>query len=199
MSECKEPESWLSDRLEFVGQDGYQENQWGRDSNIIKNLEKQSHRLSHLTPSEAMSLAVNLTQARKVALQWSSTYRPANQRLQNIRQLEQMAGEYEQYCYSEKAPATVTGLLLWLNARAGDELDLMEDADSQQAVKLLTHHSAKGLEWPVVIAMDLHKDVRSRLWGLRVTDQSKELNVSDPLRGRGLRYWPWAFGRQSTG
>ena len=199
LSECKEPEEWLNARLEFVQNDDSRESEWGRDSMIIQNLEHQGHRLSHLTPYEALSVVTNTIQARKIVLQWSETYRSASQRLQNIKQLELMAEDYEQFCHSEKLPATVAGLILWLNGKSSDDLDLMDAANSQYAVKLLTHHGAKGLEWPVVIALDLHKNVRSRLWGLRVTSQSDELNVSQPLKGRALRYWPWAFGKQATG
>ncbi|MBC8386275.1 MAG: UvrD-helicase domain-containing protein, partial [Gammaproteobacteria bacterium] len=199
LSECTEPEEWLNTRLDFVQNENYKESEWGRDSTIIHNLEQQGHRLSHLTPSEALSVVVNTIQARRIVLQWSETYRSAYQRLQNIKQLEVMAEEYEQFCHSEKLPATVAGLILWLNGKSSDDLDLMDAANSQQSVKLLTHHGAKGLEWPVVIALDLHKKVRSRLWGLRVTNQSDDLDVSQPLKGRALRYWPWAFGKQATG
>ena len=199
LSECKEPEEWLTARLDFVQHEDYKESEWGRDSTIVQDLEQQGHRLSHLSPSEALNAVVNTIQARKIVLQWSETYRSASQRLQNINQLEQMAEEYEQFCHSEKIPATVAGLILWLNGKSSDGLDLMDAANSQQAVKLLTHHGSKGLEWPVVIALDLHKKVRSRLWGLRVTNQSGDLDVSQPLKGRALRYWPWAFGKQSKG
>lgn len=199
LSECKEPEEWLDARLEFIRDEDHKKSEWGRGSEMIQNLELQGHRLRHLTPSEALSVVVNTIQARKIVLQWSETNRSAGQRLQNISQLESMSEEYEQFCQSEKLPATVAGLILWLNVKAAEKLDLMDAADSQHAVKLLTHHGAKGLEWPVVIALDLHKKVRSRLWGLRVIDTSKELDVSLPLEGRALRYWPWVFGQQSTG
>ncbi len=199
LSECKEPEEWLNARLDFIQNEDYKESEWGRESAIVQNLEQQGHRLSHLTPSEALSVVINTIQARKIVLQWSNTYRSASQRLQNINQLELMAEEYEQFCQSEKLPATVAGLILWLNGKSSEDIDLMEAANSQLAVKLLTHHGAKGLEWPVVIALDLHKKVRSRLWGLRVTSQSNDLDVSQPLKGRALRYWPWTFGKQATG
>ncbi|MCP3850781.1 MAG: UvrD-helicase domain-containing protein, partial [Gammaproteobacteria bacterium] len=199
LSECKEPEEWLNERLEFVQKESYKETDWGRGSEILQNLELQAPRLSHLAPSEALRVVVNAIQARKIVLQWSETHRSANQRLQNVNQLELMADEYEQICHSEKLPATVAGLVLWLNTKASDDLDLMDAADSEHAVKLITHHGAKGLEWPVVITLDLHKKVRSRLWGLKVTQNDDELNVNDALNGRALRYWPWAFGMQSTG
>jgi len=62
-------------------------------------------------------------------------------------------------------------------------------------VKVLTHHGAKGLEWPVVILTDLDASVRSRLWGVTVNSPRK-LDVADPLSDRFIRYWPWPFGKQ---
>ena len=199
LSECKEPEAWLNERLKFIKDANLKESEWGRDCEVIQSLEKQVVRLKHLTPSEAINVVVNTIQARKIVLQWSDTHRTAGQRLKNINQLEAMSREYEDYCRSEKLPSTVAGLILWLNGKASEKLDLMDAADSHHSVKLLTHHGAKGLEWPVVIALDLHKKIRSRLWGLRVVEKSREINVNQPLEGRALRYWPWVFGQQSTG
>ena len=65
------------------------------------------------------------------------------------------------------------------------------------AVKVMTHHGAKGLEWPVVILTDLQAPVRSRLWSITASSRSM-IDVGNPLKDRFIRYWPWPFGKQGS-
>lgn len=64
-------------------------------------------------------------------------------------------------------------------------------------MQLVTHHRSKGLEWPIVIAMDLESNIKSRLWGLSVLESNSGFNWSSPLDGRSLQYWPAFFGLKS--
>ena len=66
------------------------------------------------------------------------------------------------------------------------------------AVRVMTHHAAKGLEWPVVILTDLDKSVRNRLWGISTVSR-QTVDAMHPLENRFIRYWPWPFGQQSAG
>ena len=61
----------------------------------------------------------------------------------------------------------------------------------------MTHHGAKGLEWPVVVLLDLHTDVKDNVWSITAASRSG-IQVTDPLRDRFIRYWPWPFGAQKT-
>ena len=89
--------------------------------------------------------------------------------------------------HAARARRDGTGIsTLW--AAGGDE----------QAIQLVTHHGAKGLEWPVVIAMDLDATLKPRLWGLTVTPSPHTIDLSNPLAGRTLRYWPKFTGGQSS-
>jgi len=63
----------------------------------------------------------------------------------------------------------------------------------------LTHHAAKGLEWPVVISTDLDFKLRTRIWGLNVESEKDTVDLKNPLSGRYIRYWPWPFGAQKKG
>ncbi len=60
---------------------------------------------------------------------------------------------------------------------------------------MMTHHAAKGLEWPVVVLCDLASDLRDRLWDVQ-TESLAAFDVDRPLHRRFVRYWPWAFGPQ---
>jgi ATP-dependent helicase/nuclease subunit A len=61
----------------------------------------------------------------------------------------------------------------------------------------MTHHASKGLEWPVVILMDLTRDFRDRLWSVS-TRSNSAFDPERPLHDRSIRYWPWPFGKQKN-
>ena len=65
-------------------------------------------------------------------------------------------------------------------------------------MRISTHHSAKGLEWPVVILCDLDRDIQDRLWDISAVSLDG-VDAHDPLKDRFIRYWPWPFGKQAKG
>jgi ATP-dependent helicase/nuclease subunit A len=78
------------------------------------------------------------------------------------------------------------------------EDDTQASGGDENAIQLVTHHGAKGLEWPIVIATDLDAKLKPRLWGLSVLRSPDPLALDDPLAGRTLRYWPKFTGMQSS-
>ncbi len=202
LSDCKEPEDWLQNRLEYL-EAGHPGQMWGEHDGfehpVIKALGDQRQRLQLLTPSEALSLAMNTADIRRTVSRWGPAEWRVRQRLQNIDELVVVAGEYEDRCRSQHLAATAAGLILWLYELAESELDSQPGAPKTDAVHVLTHHGAKGLEWPVVIATDLESDLKSRLWNVNVFSKTEAVDLSDPLAGRTIRYWPWPFGGQKTG
>ena len=59
-------------------------------------------------------------------------------------------------------------------------------------MSLMTYHSAKGLEWPVVILSGLNSDRVPNMWSPVVIGGGQ---ADDPLHGRTLRSWTWPFGK----
>jgi len=202
LSDCREPEDWLQNRLEFL-EAGHPGQMWGEHEGfehpVIKALGYQRQRLQLLTPSEALSLAMNTADLRRTVSRWGPAEWRVRQRLQNIDELVVIAGEYEDRCRSQHLAATVAGLILWLYELADSELDSQPGAPKTDAVHVLTHHGAKGLEWPVVIASDLESDLKSRLWNVNVFSKHETVDLKNPLAGRTIRYWPWPFGGQKAG
>ena len=114
-------------------------------------------------------------------------------RLGNLEALINLATQYEDLCRSAQHAASISGLQLWLAETAEGRQDMLAEP-AIDAVKILTWHGAKGLEWPVVILADLATDIRDRLWSISAGPGAK-FDVQAPLEGRIIRYWPWPFGK----
>jgi hypothetical protein len=131
--------------------------------------------------------------ARRV-LHWRRDELVARVRLANLEAVLGLARSYEEACLARREPATVSGLILWLGEQAQEELDMLAEPPVD-AVKVMTHHAAKGLEWPVVVLLDLEKGVRDRLWSVGARSDAS-IDVAAPLKDRWIHYWPWPFGAQ---
>ena len=195
-------ESWLPERLAHVAAE-QSNSEWGESGDgeipALRALAEARRFLNMLTPVEAVQEALSKGNVRAVVNRWGPNVQRARARLANVDCLVGLATDYEQLCDVRNLAATVPGLVMWLHQLQADEEDWQAVGKDDDTVTLVTHHGAKGLEWPVVVAVDLENAVRSRLWGLAVLPRSEGFNVSEPLAGRTLRFWPYPFGKQSSG
>ncbi len=198
------PESWLSDRLQLVARhpdrDEAREralNAWREDSHpILKQLAAlRREQMPLLAPREALQLAIVRCDLQRIVLGWQTDSLQARARLANLEALLDLAGQYEESCRNDGHPASVSGLLLWFKELVRDGEDALAEP-AVEAVQVMTHHKAKGLEWPVVILMDLEDDVRDRTWSICAETQGNAIDATNPLKDRFIRYWPWPFGKQ---
>jgi len=200
MVDSAEPEVWLADRLRYL-KAGSKRNLWreeGADAHpAVFRIAQLRAELPLLAPLEALRRVMTACQLPQVVIGWRQDAAVAQTRLANLEALLAMACQYEDTCRSSRQAATISGLLLWLGEQSEAEADALA-MPAVDAVRVLTHHAAKGLEWPVVILTDLEKEVRSRLWGIS-TQSTRAVNAVDPLQNRFVRYWPWPFGKQSSG
>ena len=199
LSDCAEPETWLENRLKYLESDrpGHL---WGEDEGfehpVMQSIAKHRSRLQHLTPSEAIAYTINISDLRRIVTSWGPNQWRVRQRLQNLDALAAFGQEYEAHCRTQRRAATIAGLIVWLNELNAADLDLQPGDPKSNAVHVLTHHGAKGLEWPVVIATDLNSELKTRLWGSNVISETDKVDLKNPLSNRYIRFWPYPFGQQ---
>ena len=200
MVDSAEPEVWLVDRLRYLKAGG-KRSLWreeGADAHpAVLRIAQLRTELPLLAPLEALRRVMTACQLPQVVVGWRQDTSVAQTRLANLEALIAMAAQYEDACRGTRQAATISGLLVWLGEQSEAKADALA-MPAVDAVRVLTHHAAKGLEWPVVILTDLEKEVRSRLWGIS-TQSTQVVNAMDPLQNRFVRYWPWPFGKQSSG
>ncbi len=197
LADCEEPEAWLSDRLQYLEKDG-DKARW-RDGDkdghpLLTRITELRAQASLLSPYAAMELVITQCDLAGRVLRWRRDGLVARVRLANLEALRDMARSYEETCLASREPATLSGLILWFGEQAQRELDLLAEPPVD-AVKVMTHHAAKGLEWPIIILLDLEKDIRDQLWSVSARSDV-DLDVAAPLKDRWIRYWPWPFGAQ---
>ncbi len=157
----------------------------------LKELRAQT---SLCSPREAFELVLTRCGLARRVIQWQQDSEQARLRLANLDRVAELVVQYEDECLSGRTAATLSGLLLWLQDLAAEQEDFMPQPGID-AVQVMTHHAAKGLEWPVVVLCDLEGDVKDRLWDIQAESRS-QFDVQRPLHDRFLRYWPWPFGSQ---
>ncbi len=200
LSDCAEPESWLMDRLAWLAA-GEANREWkertvaGHEPHVIvETLLSLREQAPVLSPREAVELVIARCGLARRVVQWQQSADRARVRLANLDRVIGLAQQYEDECRSGRDAASLSGLLLWLQELQANKLDT-KALPAVDAVQVMTHHAAKGLEWPVVVQCDLANDVRDRLWGVQ-TESLAAFDVDHPLNDRFVRYWPWAFGAQ---
>ncbi len=160
--------------------------QWKLDPLIVK-IDKACDGLKHLTPMEALELAIGRGQVERTCKSWSRTAA----RMNNLDALRGVCSEYLDQCRARRTAATVAGFITYVN-----EADPSQAQGSgEKTVQVLTYHGAKGLEWPVVVLAGLDAGSRASAFGVNVVPAPK-FDPADPLANRSISFWPWPFGAQ---
>jgi ATP-dependent helicase/nuclease subunit A len=154
-------------------------------------IDEQRTNLAHLTPAEALETAIAAARIDQLVHRWDR----AGERLANLDALRKVALLYEDACRATRGAATAAGLVAHLSKGLtdGGERPAFEGDD---AVRVLTYHKAKGLEWPVVVLLDLQDGAKRSPFGVHSESSADGLDPWNPLAGRWVRFWPWPYGKQ---
>ena len=195
-----EPEVWVADRLTYLAKDR-DADQWLEQAvdghpahSVLETIAGLRTSLPVLAPRESLVTMIAACSLPEKVVRWTPNPDRVRVRLANLEALIALADQYEDLCRSGQHAASISGLILWLGEIAQQKKDMLAEP-AIDAVKVMTHHAAKGLEWPVVILTDLAKDIKDRLWS--ISGQSgASFDAQNPLADRFIRYWPWPFGQQ---
>lgn len=200
LTQCENPEDWIGQRMAYLEDPQAHSTHWLEDDEQgpVAALKALRSRLHFLTPVEVLRAAIDAGNVRESVYRWGPTEQRSQHRLNNLSALLDHADDYINQCAAQNQPATSAGLVLWLYQLAATEEDTQATGGTENAIQLVTHHGAKGLEWPIVIAMDLDAKLKPRLWGLSVMPSPTAVDLDDPLANRTLRYWPAFTGLQSA-
>lgn len=200
LADCIEPETWVTDRLRYLksgaNADGWLEKDSGdhKAHPLIARIAGLRASLPLLAPREALQTVIAACDLPSKIVRWALDAERARVRLANLEALLDLVTQYEDLCISGQHAASISGLILWLGEIAANDKDMLAEP-AIDAVKVMTHHAAKGLEWPVVVLMGLATTVRDRLWSISA-QPGPTFDVQSPLDDRFIRYWPWPFGAQ---
>ena len=177
-----------------------EERRWSETSNpIVSRIVHLRGQTITQSPVEIVARVLNYVGIRPIVTAWGPDAITAAQRQRNLDAFLHLSVEYENHCASQHEAATLTGFLFWLENPTSPDLDLQPVMTGGDAVHVLTYHRAKGLEWPVVVATDLHYKWWPRIWEVRVESASGKLDLDNPLEGRTIRFYPNVFGRNLRG
>jgi len=195
----KEIESILKDRIAYLSrikelaaaQNGQKILKWGADNEYIQLLNSIRKQSKELSAAEILNWLIERLDICRIVTHWSRS----EQRLANVDAFRKLALEYEESCNRLHTAATLGGFLLWLDNLANEEGDEQGSSEGQNAVRVMTYHKSKGLEWPMVVCDSLSGKLRDNLWGFRIVHLADEIDIKAPLANRLICYWVYPYGK----
>ena len=141
--------------------------QWlEEDNSMIQHLKLFRQVVRNMSVSDLVDSVVYGLSLPEIVAKWGDV----ENRRQNLHTLCAMAKKYDEHCLQMGIGSSVGGLLTYLSYA---ELDSTID-NAADAVKVLTYHKSKGLEWYYVILSSLDYDslnekefTKKSFWGVR--------------------------------
>jgi ATP-dependent exoDNAse (exonuclease V) beta subunit len=162
----------------------------------VKQILEASQNERHLGALAVWDRVVEILEMRNLCHRWGDTVH----RLSNLEALRALAAKYLESERTQDESRTSAGLVRHLAKLAKAKQDSQGVALDENSVVVSTWHSAKGLEWPVVVLFELPEKERHNLsLGVQVANENPKVDLSQPLQGRWIRYWPNPYWLLQTG
>jgi ATP-dependent helicase/nuclease subunit A len=161
------------------------------DAEALRMIDDMRQYKSRLSMSELLHLLLNKLDIRSIVAAWPD----APQRLINIEGLVRLVSQFEDECNGLRRPASLDGLLVWLDNLKGKKSDEQLSSGMGTAVQVMTYHKSKGLEFPIAIMASLEKESEQRVFGFAVEADETSFSIDQPLAGVWLRYWLNPFAK----
>ncbi|MBK7410602.1 MAG: UvrD-helicase domain-containing protein [Saprospirales bacterium] len=180
-------ETIIEDRLEFLRQNetGWVDYRWAGEHYFIRRLNELREKAAELSSEETMTLLLEELDLRRIIASWGNP----DQRLANVEILQKLALQYEEGCNRLHAAASLGGCLLWLAGLESAASDFQAFGESPDAIRVITYHRSKGLEYPIVVCASLEHKLQGDVWGVKVISEQDEVDLENVLGHRWLRYW----------
>lgn len=183
--------NYLNDKTEYYAQ----LNSWGNENLLINGIGLILNELKDMPIPQLVEHLINRLNIYSLVLSWGNSA----QRQNNLQKIIEYAYKYDERCINMNLGSSPSGFLFYLSSR-----DSLTESrfDSDDAVNVLTYHKAKGLEWPMVVLANLHKDVdwgfiARNVFGVFVEDKSV-VDLDNILSDRTIISLPWMFGAQNS-
>lgn len=156
----------LQQRLDYIVNLSDDHDIWlGEDNMMIKKLLEFKQRVRNFSVSDLLDSIIYGLDLPEIVGKWGDV----DNRHQNLQTLSTLAKKYDEHCLQMGIGASVGGLLTYLSYA---EIDSKID-NASDAVKILTYHKSKGLEWNYVMLSSLSNDslednkfTKKNFWGV---------------------------------
>ena len=159
---------------------------WEKDP-TVETLLRARESLKYQTPLETLKDAIDGVNLPRIVKSWNNPKR----RMNNLDWLCEICVQYMDQCKARRAAATAMGFIHYLRESEPGQAE----GFGRHTVRVSTWHGAKGLEWPIVVLTGLDHSREATPFGAHIVP-APHFDPAQPLAGRSIRFWPWAFGTQ---
>ena len=179
----------LVHRLAFLKDLAQQENvkkrDWGGSHYMIQQLDQLRAKVRDYAAGEITQLVIDSLDLFRIVATWGNR----KQRHANINVIRTLAMQYESSCLKLHSSSTLGGFLLWLQELYNKKSDQQAVSTGHDTIEVMTYHRSKGLEWPVVICMNLDNKLNDKLFEPVIVNKSAVIDLKNPLANRLIRFW----------
>jgi len=167
--------------------------EWGLDYPLTRKLIALRKNRKYLSVFEILDQLISSLDLKRLIVEWGNP----DQRLDNIDQIRSIALKYEESCKSLHIATSLSGFIFWCQRKIETNTDLQGAGEGPDSVRVLTYHRSKGLEWPIVILLDLDKEVNTKINNLTIVPKNNTIDLSNILGNRWVRLWINPYGKNN--